>query len=107
MEIMLEDEDKPGMKPPRTMTVMVFLAAFAVVMSWISCYAVPNALIAADVLKPFGHEADPRPRWMVTAFVIIFAASSILGSALGVVALSDSNQAVRINADLADSATSG
>ena len=83
MEIMLEDEDKPGMKPPRTMTVMVFLAAFAVVMSWISCYAVPNALIAADVLKPFGHEADPRPRWMVTAFVIIFAASGLIGMLLG------------------------
>ena len=37
MEIMLEDEDKPGMKPPRTMKVMVVLAVFATVLSWISC----------------------------------------------------------------------
>jgi len=85
MEIMLEDEDKPGMKPPRTTTVVVFLAVFAIVMSWISCYAVPNALIAADVLKPFAHEggADPRPRWMGMAFVIIFAASGLIGMVLG------------------------
>src|SRR5947207_13180015 len=83
MEIMLEDEEKPGMKPPRTMTVMVFLAVFAIVLSWISCYAVPNALVAADVLKPFAHEPDPRPRWMVTAFVIIFAASGLIGMLLG------------------------
>ncbi len=84
MEIMLEDEDKPGMKPPRTTKVMVVLAVFAVVLSWISCYAIPNALVAADVLKPFGtHEADPRPRWMVTAFVVIFAALGLFGMLLG------------------------
>src|SRR5438445_11531040 len=82
MEIMLEDENKPGLKPPRTMTVVVFLAVFAIVLSWISCYAVPNALVAAEVLKPFGHEADPRPRWLVTAFVVIFAASGLLGMLL-------------------------
>ena len=85
MEIMLEDEEKPGLPPPRTATVMTFLAVFAVVLSWISCYAVPNALVAADVLKPFKGEGanDPRPRWMVTAFVIIFvtcAAISMLFS---------------------------
>jgi len=83
MEIMLEDEDKPGLKPPRTFTVMIFLAVFAVVLSWISCYAVPNALVAADVLKPFGHEADPRPRWMAVAFVVIFAVSGLIGMLLG------------------------
>jgi hypothetical protein len=85
MEIMLEDEEKPGMKPPRTMTVMVFLAVFATVASWLSCYAIPNALVAADVLKPFAHEGatDPRPRWMATAFVIIFISSGLIGMFLG------------------------
>jgi hypothetical protein len=85
MEIMLEDEDKPGMKPPKTMTVMVFLAAFACVLSWLSCYAVPNALVAADVLKPFAHEGgtDPRPRWMVMAFVIIFIGCGLISMLLG------------------------
>jgi hypothetical protein len=79
MEIMLEDEDKPGLPPPRTVTVLIFLAAFAVVMSWLSCYAVPNALVAADVLKPFAERAsDPRPRWMMTSFIIIFCASGFL-----------------------------
>jgi uncharacterized ion transporter superfamily protein YfcC len=80
---MLEDEDKPGMKPPRTMTVMVFLAVFATVLSWISCYAIPNALVAADVLKPFTSGPDPRPRWMVTAFIIIFAACGLISMLLG------------------------
>jgi len=84
MEIMLEDEDKPGMKPPRTTKVMVVLAVFAVVLSWISCYAIPNALVAADVLKPFGsHEADPRPRWMITGFIVIFAVLGLFGMLLG------------------------
>jgi hypothetical protein len=84
MEIMLEDEDKPGLKPPRTMTVMVFLAVFATVLSWLSCYAIPNALVAADVLKPFTDRAsDPRPRWMVTTFIIIFAASGLIGMFMG------------------------
>jgi hypothetical protein len=83
MEIMLEDEDKPGMKPPRTMTVMVFLAVFATVLSWISCYAIPNALVAADVLKPFTSGPDPRPRWMVTAFIIIFGACGLISMLLG------------------------
>ena len=84
MEIMLEDEEKPGIKPPRTMTVMVFLAVFAIVLSWISCYAVPNALVAADVLKPFAdRSSDPRPRWMVTAFVIIFVACGGISMLLG------------------------
>ncbi|HEV8604897.1 MAG TPA: hypothetical protein VGQ99_06005 [Tepidisphaeraceae bacterium] len=83
MEIMLEDEEKPGLKPPRTMTVVVFLAAFAVVMSWLSCYAVTNALVAADVLKPFNRDADPRPRWMVMAFIIIFISSGLIGLLLG------------------------
>ena len=78
MEIMLEDEDQPGLKAPRTTTVLVFLAAFAVVMSWLSCYAVPNALIASDVMKPFIRESDPRPRWMVTAFIGIFLGSGFL-----------------------------
>ena len=79
MEIMLEDEDQPGLKAPRTTTVVVFLAAFAVVMSWLSCYAVPNALIASDVMKPFSREGvDPRPRWMVTAFIGIFLGSGLL-----------------------------
>ena len=83
MEIMLEDEEKPGLPPPRTFTVMVFLAVFAVVLSWISCYAIPNALVAADVLKPFTAGPDPRPRWMATAFVIIFVACGLISMLLG------------------------
>jgi|SRR5688500_17403156 len=78
MEIMLEDEDQPGLPPPRTVTVLIFLAAFAVVLAWLSCYAVPNALIAADVLKPFDKAVDPRPRWMGMAFIIIFGVSFLL-----------------------------
>jgi hypothetical protein len=82
---MLEDEEKPGLPPPRTATVMVFLAVFAVVLSWISCYAIPNALVAADVLKPFKGEGanDPRPRWMVTAFIIIFGVCGAISMLMG------------------------
>ena len=64
---------------PRTSTVLVFLAAFAIMMSWLCVYALTNALIAADIISAWPVDADPRPRWMMDAFVGFFGAAAIIG----------------------------
>jgi threonine/homoserine/homoserine lactone efflux protein len=64
---------------PRTTTVLVFLAAFAVIISWLCCYAVTNALIAADLMAPWPREADPRWRWMLNSFAGVFIGFSVVG----------------------------
>ncbi len=64
---------------PRTLTVLVFLAAFAVMTSYLAIYAGTNALIAADMMKAWPIEADPRPRWMLNAFVVVFSVGAVGG----------------------------
>ena len=64
---------------PRTATVLVILAAFAVIISYLGVYAVTNALIAADVIPGWPSEADPRPGWMVKSFVGLFALFGVIG----------------------------
>src|SRR5688500_20393648 len=74
-------EGAPGPKGPATTTVLIFLAAAAVIFCYIGCYAVTNALVAANMLNEFSPGNDPRPRWMVTAFGLLFAAF-IVGAGL-------------------------
>ena len=65
-------------KPPKLATVIVFVAAFAIIASWLGVYAVTNALIAAEVIKEWPVNADPRPRWMLTTFFAIFGAFTVI-----------------------------
>lgn len=58
---------------PRTTTVLVFLGAFAVMISYLGAYAAANALVAANILKPWPNDADPRPQWMLNTFCVSFA----------------------------------
>ncbi len=64
---------------PRTATVLIFLAAFAVMVSWLAVYALTNALIASHIMSPWPVEADPRPAWMLNAFGGFFGAFSTIG----------------------------
>ena len=64
---------------PRTSTVLVFLAAFAIMVSWLSVYALTNALISAGIMSPWPDGVDPRPRWMLHAFGGFFGAFAIIG----------------------------
>jgi len=73
-------ENMPASQPPRTSTVLVFLAAFAVIVSWLVVYAVTNALIAADLMAPWPADADPRRQWMLKGFVGMFAVFSVVGT---------------------------
>lgn len=64
---------------PRTTTVLVFLAAFAITMSYLCIYAGTNALVASNVMPAFPPGADPRPRWMINTFIVGFAAFTVFG----------------------------
>lgn len=73
------DDDATAQHPTsRTSTTLVFLASFAVIASYLGCYAVTNALVTAGLLSPFSGEADPRPRWMVNSFLALFGGFGVL-----------------------------
>lgn len=63
----------------RTGTVVVFLAAFAMIVSYIIVYAVPNALIAADVLSPRPAGGDDRPMMLLRIFLTLFGVFVAVG----------------------------
>ena len=63
-----------------TIKVAVLLLTAALLFSYLGAFALANALVSADLLEhwPAGH--DPRPRWMITAFVALTGAFSIIGA---------------------------
>jgi hypothetical protein len=73
-----ESDNDLSPKAPRLRTVIVFVAAFAIIVSWLGTYGVTNALVATDVIKPFPVGADPRGKWMLNAFGAIFASFTTL-----------------------------
>jgi hypothetical protein len=72
-----ESQNEFAPKPPKPATVLTFVAAFAIIVSWIGVYAVTNALISTDTMAPFPQGQDPRPRWMLQSFGAIFATFSV------------------------------
>ncbi len=79
MTDVMDIENTPSQRVPRTTTVLVFLAASAMIAAWLAVYALTNALIAVDLLAEFPREADPRPAWMLRAFLGIFCVFGIVG----------------------------
>lgn len=75
-----ELEEKTSSQAPRTATVFVFLAASAMVLAWLAVYPVTNALIAVDLIPAWSRELDPRPGWMLRAFLGIFFAFAGFGA---------------------------
>ena len=73
-----EAQNEFAPKPPKLATVLIFVAAFAIIVSWIGVYAVTNALISADALAPFPQGHDPRPKWMLQSFGAFFATFSVI-----------------------------
>ncbi len=71
-------DNEVAQSSPRTVTVLVFLAAFAITVSYLSVYAVTNALIAANMMSAWPVEADPRPHWMLNAFAGFFGAFAVI-----------------------------
>jgi uncharacterized BrkB/YihY/UPF0761 family membrane protein len=42
------------------------------ILAWLAVYPVTNALIAVDLIPPWSREIDPRPNWMLRAFLGTF-----------------------------------
>ena len=72
--------DRMAHNAPRTTTVLVFLAAFAITMSYLGVYAVTNTLVASNMLPAFTPGADPRPQWMLNTFLVSFAVCAVFGT---------------------------
>jgi hypothetical protein len=71
------DDESMQQRTSRTSTTLVFLASFAIIASYLGCYAVTNALVTAGLISPFTGE-DPRPRWMLNSFLGIFGGFGVL-----------------------------
>ena len=69
----LYPEDNAGEHRPHTVSVLVVLLVTAVVISYLVGYALPQALIMADVLHPWPPYDDPRRRWMALSLFTILA----------------------------------
>jgi hypothetical protein len=79
MEMYTEAEHAIEPAPANTATTLIFLAAFAIIVSWLVCFAVPNVLVSANLMSAWPPGADPRPQWMSKAFIGVFAGSAFLG----------------------------
>jgi hypothetical protein len=66
-----EFESAPTDARPRNATVIGLLTLAAAIFSYLGSYAVTNALVAADLLKPWARGHDPRLKWFVIGFVVL------------------------------------
>jgi hypothetical protein len=64
--------------PASTATTVVFLATFAIIVSWLVCFALPNVLVSADLMSPWPVNSDPRPQWMIRVFTSVFGGFAFL-----------------------------
>jgi len=78
-----EVDESPPQTQARTSTVLVFLAAFAIIVSYIIVYAAPNALTAAGVLSPRPAGGDDRPMMMLRTFFTLFGIFAAVGLFFG------------------------
>ena len=67
----MEQDTLAMSQPPRTLTVLGLLAVTALTFSYLGSYAVTNALVANEVMRPWSDGQDPRPRWLVTGFCVL------------------------------------
>ena len=70
-EMYPQGTDVEAASRPRASSAMIVLMFAACTLSYLIAYAAPGALVSADILKPWPSYDDPRPRWMVTSFVLL------------------------------------
>src|SRR5688572_26468583 len=66
---------------PRSSTIsaLLLLAVFAVIVSYLVAYAGANALAATDMIPRWTSGTDPRPRWFGNTFAILMAGFIFIG----------------------------
>lgn len=53
---------------PKTITVLGVLVGASLVLSYLGSYAFTNAMLTAELIKPWAEGSDPRPRWLLISF---------------------------------------
>lgn len=74
-----ETDIPPAAPRPRTITVLVMLAAVAIFFSYLVAFALTSALVSAELVKPWTKADDPRPRWFLTAFIVQMSVIIVIG----------------------------
>ncbi len=64
----IDPEETAPPRKPRTMVVLLMLVAAAATFSYLCAYALPDALIDADILPRWQSGPDPRPRRLAVTF---------------------------------------
>lgn len=78
----LEFETAPPPQRPSTITVISLLVVLAAVLSYLCSYAMANALVKAEVFKPWPHDHDPRPTWFIVGFLVLISLFTGVGAAV-------------------------
>jgi hypothetical protein len=69
----LEFQSAPPPSRPSTLTVVGLLSLAAATLSYLASYAIANAMVAADLLKAWPRDHDPRPRWFILGFGVLIS----------------------------------
>jgi len=78
----LEFESAPPAQRPKTATVFGLLVGAAGILSYLGAYAMTNAMVAAELLKPWPRDHDPRLKWFLTGFVVLIGLFGGIGALL-------------------------
>ena len=66
-------DDEFMSEPKSNSLVVIFLIALAsLTFSYLGAYALPEVLVASQVIGDWSHDHDPRPHWMLIIFIGIF-----------------------------------
>ncbi len=66
---------------PKTSTVLALLAVISAVFSYLGAYAMANALVAAEMIRPWSADHDPRFLWFLIGFVVLLGIFLSIGVA--------------------------
>ena len=76
----MDFESAPAPPRPRTITVLGLLAFVALVFSYIVAYAMVNALVSAEMMKPWPSGSDPRLKYFAFTFVGLMVTFVLFGA---------------------------
>jgi hypothetical protein len=77
-ELYPQTNDFESANRPHTLSVLVVLMFAAITISYVFAYGASGALVSANILPPWPAYDDPRPRWMVTSFVLLLGSFTLI-----------------------------
>jgi hypothetical protein len=69
----------------RTLNALLLLVVVAIVSSYLFAYAMTNALVAAEIMRPWAAGHDPRPMRMLITFGVLLAVFAVSGAIFRIV----------------------